>query len=202
MTRDILSIASYENQSILGLGAQHLWSQPKLALFCSASAPPGVVLAIHDLAQQWRRSGPIIAGGFQSPAEDEALTVLLRGPQPVIIWLARGLYREVPARFRRALAENRLLFLSPFPATIRRATAERAFIRNRLCAATAQTILIAHAQPGSKTEQLAREMRIGGKDILTLEHPANRNLLDMGAQVYEVQNRSAGGQNQSLDGVQ
>jgi hypothetical protein len=159
---------AYGEQPLLALGNQHLLAQPALALFCSAAAPPGVVLAIHDLAHRWRKSGPLIAGGFQSPAEDEALTVLLRGPQPVIVWLARGAYREVPARFRQALAENRLLLVSPFANNVRRATAETAFIRNRLCAATAQTVLIAHAQPGSKTELLARELLEWGKCLTHL----------------------------------
>lgn len=179
-------VASCVDRPLVGLGNQQLLTQPTLALFCSATAPPSVVLAIHDLARQWRTSGPIIAGGFQSPAEDEALAVLLRGPQPVIVWLARGIYREVPARFQQALSENRLLLVSPFADNVRRATAETAFIRNRFCAATAQTVLIAHAQPGSKTELLARELLAPCEQLYTLDHPANRNLLDMGALVYEL----------------
>jgi predicted Rossmann fold nucleotide-binding protein DprA/Smf involved in DNA uptake len=155
-----------------------------LALFCSSQTPPSLLLAVHDLAQQWRQSGPVIVGGFQSQVEDEALTVLLRGPQPVIVWLARGLYRQTPPRFKPALAANRLLFVSPFADHVRRATEETAQTRNRLCAAAAQAVLIAHAQPGSKTAALAHETLSGGKLLYTLDHPANRNLLDLSAQVY------------------
>jgi hypothetical protein len=36
-----------------------------LALFCSAQAPAGVLLAVHDLAQGWRREA--MAGGRRRP---------------------------------------------------------------------------------------------------------------------------------------
>ena len=53
--------------------------------------------------------------------------------------------------------------------------------RNRFVAALADTVLIAHAQPGSKTEQLAQEVVGRGKQVCTLDHPANEHLLALGA---------------------
>ena len=52
---------------------------------------------------------------------------------------------------------------------------------NRFVAALADTVLIAHAQPGSKTEQLAQEVVGWGKQVHTLDHPANEHLLALGA---------------------
>jgi len=44
------------------------------------------------------------------------------------------------------------------------------------------TVLIAHTQPGSKTEQLAQEVVGWGKPVYTLAHPANEHLLVLGVE--------------------
>ncbi len=160
------------------------WSNAAtLALFCSAKAPASILLAVHDLAQEWRNAGPVLMSGFQSPVEDEALTVLLRGPQPVIVWLARGMVTRVRPQLQSALDAGRLTLVAPFAATLPRATTETALMRNRLLAAAADAVLFAHAQPGSKTELLARAVVGWGKPVYTLDHAANGNLLALGAQI-------------------
>ena len=72
---------------------------------------------------------------------------------------------------------------SPFPATARRPTADLAAQRNDLVASLASRVFIAHAAPGSKTEAFARKLADFGKPLLTLNSPANANLLDIGAEV-------------------
>ena len=164
---------SPDSQQILALGSQACLTRPTLALLSSANAPASILLAVHDLAQGWRRQGPLIMSGFQSPVENEALSVLLRGPRPVVIWLGRGPLQHLPADYEQPLAEQRLLLIAPFGAHVKRATAETALIRNRL--------LVAHAEPGGKTEQLAAEMIAAGKALFTLDHPANAHLFALGA---------------------
>lgn len=162
-------------------GAPAHLTQPTLALLCSAQAPAGVLLAVHDLAQRWRQDGPVIMSGFQSLVEEEALTVLLRGPRPVVVWLARGPYRRVPEQLRPALDEGRLLIVSSFPVTIQRPTRATAQQRNRMLCAKADAVFIAHAAPGSSTATLAREVLESGKSLFTVDHPTNRWLLEAGA---------------------
>jgi predicted Rossmann fold nucleotide-binding protein DprA/Smf involved in DNA uptake len=58
-----------------------------------------------------------------------------------------------------------------------------ALTRNRFVASLADTVLIAHAQPGSKTEQLAQEVVGWGKQVYTLDHLANEHLLALGAEL-------------------
>lgn len=92
-----------------------------LAFFCSARAPGAIILKVHDLAQAWRHTGPVLVSGFHSPVESEVLVVLLRGPQPVIVCPARGLERmRLKAQYKVPLAEGRLLLLSPFATSVRR----------------------------------------------------------------------------------
>lgn len=158
------------------LGNLNLLQRP-LGVFCSSKAPASIILHIHDLAQHWRVSGPTIISGFHSPAEQEALVVLLRGPQPVIICPARSLARmRLKPEYTKTLEEGRLLLLSPFPETVRRTDTETAYQRNRFVAALADQVLMAHAHPGSKTAQLAQEIAEWGKPVFTLDHPANGHL--------------------------
>jgi predicted Rossmann fold nucleotide-binding protein DprA/Smf involved in DNA uptake len=82
------------------------------------------------------------------------------------------------------LAAGRLLLISPFGEKVHRLTADTALIRNRFVAALADTVLVARAQPGSKTESLAREAVQWGKRVYTLDYPANEHLLAWGVSRY------------------
>ncbi len=169
--------------SLTLLGNAALLQQPALALFCSSQAPASVLLRVHDLAQRWRHAERAIMGGFQSIVEQEALTVLLTGTAPVVVWLARRMVQQPPAPLRGALAAQRLLFVSPFPAGVRRQSAATAQMRNRCCAHHADVVLIAHAAPGGKVEALAVELLAAGKPLYTLDHPANVILVARGAMI-------------------
>ena len=89
---------------------------------------------------------------------------------------------RVPAAWRPAFAEDRLLVISTFPTSVKRATAKLAAERNDFVIRLASRVLIAHAAPGGKSETLARTVVQLGKDLLTLDNPANMNLMALGAQ--------------------
>ena len=164
-------------------GNLSLLDEPLTALFCSNRCPGDLILKTYDLARALRDAGVPVIGGFQTPMERECLRLLLRGSQPVVVCPARGIDNmRIPREWRPALDEDRLLVLSPFPATVRRPTAELAAQRNNLVADLAQRVFIAHAAPGSKTEAFARKLAESGKPLLTLDSPANANLVEMGAQ--------------------
>ena len=87
---------------------------------------------------------------------------------------------RIPREWRPALDYGRLLVLSPFPATARRPTAELAAQRNDLVADLAPQLIITHAASRSKTEAFARKLAASGKSLLTLDSPANENMMEMG----------------------
>ena len=168
-------------------GNLRLLNEPLTALFCSNRCPGDLILKTYDLARAMRDAGVPVIGGFQTPMERECLSLLLRGKQPVVVCPARGIDNmRIPRDWRPALDDGRLLVLSPFPATTRRSTAELAAQRNDLVADLAQRVFIAHAAPGSKTEAFARNLAATGKPLLTLDGPANEELLGMGAQMVVV----------------
>ena len=162
-------------------GNSRLLEEPLTALFCSQRCPGDLILKTYDLAKAMRDEGVPVIGGFQTPMEKECLRLLLRGSQPVVACPARGIDNmRVPRDWRTALDENRLLILSPFPSTRRRPTAELAAQRNDFVADLAAQVFIAHAAPGSKTEGFARKLAALGKPLLTLDSPANANMVEMG----------------------
>lgn len=164
------------------LGDLQILDQQSLALFCSVKCPGNLILHTYDLAQRLRESGVTVIGGFHSPMEQECLTILLRGTQPVIVCPARSLFgMRIPAAYKQPLEQGRMLLLSPFADTVRRSTVETAMLRNRFVAAVAGAIFVAHAEPQSKTEQFCCEVLEWQKPLYTLAENANGHLLTMGA---------------------
>jgi predicted Rossmann fold nucleotide-binding protein DprA/Smf involved in DNA uptake len=152
-----------------------------LGFFCSTRCPGKVILRTYDMALALREAGMPLIGGFHTPMEKECLEVLLRGTQPVVICPARSIARmQLPAAWRKPLAEGRLLMLSPFEALHRRPTAVLAEQRNRFVATLADAIFVAYAPLGSKTERLCAEIVKQGKQMYTLNLAENAPLIQHG----------------------
>ncbi len=161
------------------VGDAAILDRPKVALFCSVKCPGKLILDTYDLAKRFRDKGVTVISGFHSPMEQECLRILLRSPHPVIWCLARSLYRQIPSKpadCRPAVADGRLVMVTPFPDTVRHITAKTAMTRNRIVADLAAAVVVAHAAPGSKMEALCRGMLAAGKPLYTFDHPANAAL--------------------------
>ena len=157
-----------------------------IAILCSDKSPPSILLQLQDLSNSWRRDGPIVISGFHSQGEQEVLSVLFRGISLVIICQARGIGKmRIKPEWKKPLAEGRLLLLSPFEDNVKRPTVKTAYLRNQMVAAIADVVLVAHAQPGSKTEKLVSEILEWDKPIFTLPNKANKNLEDLGIKFIE-----------------
>jgi predicted Rossmann fold nucleotide-binding protein DprA/Smf involved in DNA uptake len=165
--------------NINALGDAQILSREKLALFCSVKCPGNLVVKTYDLAQKLRDAGVTVIGGFHSPMERECLRILLNSPHPVIVCPARSIPKRPPSEFRKPLEEGRLLLLSAFDDSVRRADEESAHGRNRVVAALADRVFLAYAAPGSKTEFFCREIMGWKKQVFTWSE--NTNLTEIGA---------------------
>ncbi|MGI8566374.1 MAG: DNA-processing protein DprA [Pyrinomonadaceae bacterium] len=155
-----------------------------LALFCSRKCPGDVILKLYDYARELRQQCATVIGGFHTPMEQECLTILLRGTGNLIICPARSLENmRLPALWKKPLEDGRLLLLSPFAEKHRRVSANSADKRNEFAAALAARIIIAYAEQGGKTEQLAARIVGWRKPLFTFDNPANTNLLKLGAAI-------------------
>lgn len=165
-------------------GDATILNRSMVALFCSVKCPGKLILDTYDLAKCLRDDGVTVISGFHSPMEQECLRILLRSPHPVIWCLARGLYHQIPSKpvdCRLAVAEGRLVMVTPFPDTVRHITTKTATTRNRLVVEMASVVVVAHAAPSSKMEALCRVILAAGKPIYTFDHPANAALIEAGA---------------------
>lgn len=139
------------------LGEPALLDLPMTALCSSVHCPGLAINAAYDQAAKWRDAGRCVISGFHSPMEKECLRILLCGPQPLIICPARSLENlRVPREWRESLQRGRLLVVSAFGPTEKRATAGLAARRNELVAALADEVWIAHVTPGGEMERLTR----------------------------------------------
>jgi predicted Rossmann fold nucleotide-binding protein DprA/Smf involved in DNA uptake len=163
------------------LGNLDILQRKLLGIFCSVKCPGNLIIRTYDLAQNLKEKGIVTIGGFHSPIEQECLRILLRGTQPIVICPARSINgMRVKAEYKKPLEKGRLLFLSPFTEKQSRISEERAVFRNYFVAALADSIFVAYAALGSKTELFCQEIFTWGKRIYTFEK--NENLISLGAE--------------------
>jgi|SRR5579885_657219 predicted Rossmann fold nucleotide-binding protein DprA/Smf involved in DNA uptake len=168
---------------LLALGNLDLLQRDTLALFCSARCPGNLILKLYDTLRTLRDGRQTVISGFHAPIEQEALLTLMQGQGGIVICPARSIDRmRVPVAWRQALADSRLLVLSPFAAREERATARLAARRNEFVVDLADRVLIVHAEAGSRTAALARTILERGKRLLTLPATENKHLLEIGAE--------------------
>ena len=153
-----------------------------IGFFCSVRCPGDAILKTFDLARALRDADVTVVGGFQSPIEREFLDLLLRGSARVVVCPARGIGRmRVPREWKDPLKDGRLIILSFFDDCVRRPTATTSNARNEYVAELADSVLIAHAEKGGKTEALCREALTRGKSVFALASEDNVHVIELGA---------------------
>ena len=94
------------------LGNRELLKLKKTAFLASNTISSETVLRCYDWATEMRNRGECVVSGFSSKLEQDVLHFLLKGSQPIIIVLARLMYRDIPDELKEPLAQNRLLIIS------------------------------------------------------------------------------------------
>ena len=146
-------------------GNKDLLKQTKTAFLCSRSIPASAVLKCYDRAIAQREEGNCIISGFHSQLEKDVLHYLLKGKQPIIIALARGLKEKVEPKLIKPLEQGRILIISPFDKTVKRVTEQTAEIRNKMMIELADSITIGYTSEGGKLEDL---LKVSEKPIIKL----------------------------------
>lgn len=161
-------------------GPKELLRHRPIGVLCSSTCPGSIVLKAFDAVTWMRDQGQVLIGGFHSVMERECLGILLRGCQPIIWVPARSI---AGMRLRPELVPvfeaGRLLVLSPFAEGEKRMSLAHAEVRNRFVASLADRIFVPHAAEGSRTLSLCRELAEAGKAMMTIDDPANEQLLQL-----------------------
>ncbi|WP_203472216.1 DNA-binding protein [Dissulfurispira thermophila] len=130
----------------------------KTAFLCSRNIHGDAILRCHDWAVRMRDEGRCVISGFHSLIEKDVLRYLLRGHQPLIIILARGMKKRIEPELKKPLDVGRLLILSPFDREVKRVTAETAMIRNKVMIDIADHIVVGHLNPDGNISNLFKSV--------------------------------------------
>ena len=119
------------------LGNKELMNLPKTAFLASSTIPPDMVLKCYDWATA-KHEGCVVSG-FSSKLEQDVLHFLIKAKCPIILVLARCMYKVIPAELKEAMEEGRLLIISVSNAT--RQSKVTAHARNKYICDIADKIL-------------------------------------------------------------
>lgn len=127
------------------LGNKQLLNLHKIGFIASRHASTiNVIPTLDWAAEMSRREDVAVVSGFQSPLEKDVLKFLLRGVCPIIIVLARGMYRKLPEALLSSMNQHRLLIISNEPDSITRVSEITAHKRNEYVKSMADELKIIH----------------------------------------------------------
>lgn len=137
------------------LGNKELLTQHKTAFFASSTIPPDMVLKCYDWATA-QHEGCIVSG-FSSKLERDVLHFLLKTKSPIIMVLARSMYKDFPQELKEPLEQGRLLIIST--SVSQRQSKATALARNKYICKIADEILFVGVTLSSSLHPLAEEFK-------------------------------------------
>ena len=137
------------------LGNKKLLELQKTAFLASSTIPTDMVLRCYDWAQEKSGGKQCIIGGFSSHLEKNVLHFLIKGTCPIILVLAREIYKRIPKELQPLLDSNRLLIVSTSNAT--RQSKATAHTRNRYICEIADEIVFVGVTEKSSLYELKQK---------------------------------------------
>ena len=139
------------------LGNRDLLNLPKTAFLASSTIPTDMVLRCYDWATQMAKEEQCIISGFSSHLEKEVFHFLMKGRCPIILVLAREMYKQIPSELQPLLDAHRLLVISVSKAV--RQSKATAHARNKYICETADKILFVGVNAESSLSPLKEKYR-------------------------------------------
>lgn len=136
------------------IGNLNLWEQSKTAFLCSSKTTSRNVIESFDWATRVSKETCII-GGFQTKLEKDVLQILLKRHIPVIIVLARKMYKCLPTEIQTAIESNKALVISISNQS--RNTKESAFARNKFVMEHADELIFGALDASSSLNSFKKE---------------------------------------------
>ena len=140
------------------VGNTELLNLHKTAFLCSRKVSAGAILKCYDWAIGQRNSNSCVVSGFHSKIEKDVLHFLLKGEQPIILVLAREMYKRLDKKLKERLDKGNLLIISPFQDTVTKVTPATCQIRNKYILDIADEIVIGYANPNGNLVNLLRSI--------------------------------------------
>ena len=153
------------------LGNKELLNMPKTAFLASSTIPTDMVLKCYDWTQRASRGERCVISGFSSHLEKDVLHFLMKGTCPIILVLARQIYKKMPLELQQLLDDNRLLIVSTTNAV--RQSKITALARNKYICELADKIIFVGVNEQSSLYPLLEKYK--NKIILLSHYPNGRN---------------------------
>ena len=144
------------------IGNLDLLGHPKTAFLCSSKTTSRDILKSFDWATSVPKDSCIISG-FQTKLEKDVLQLLLKRHIPVIIVLARRMYKMLPAEMQSAIDSNEALIISL--SHLPRNSKQSALARNKYIISIADNVVFGALDPTSSLTNLVEEQKLLGIEI-------------------------------------
>jgi len=148
------------------LGNQDLLNRRLTAFLSSSTIATDKVMACYDWATSLDADADCVVSGFQSPIEQDVLHFLLKKKIPVVVVLARAMYKQIPEELKEAYDEGRVLFVSISNST--RVNKATAMSRNKYVVDIAHEVLFGMIAEGSSLNEVCQYAKDIQKPLSTL----------------------------------
>jgi predicted Rossmann fold nucleotide-binding protein DprA/Smf involved in DNA uptake len=139
------------------LGNKEILNNYKIGFLCSRKVPANIILKTYDWAIEQRDKGVCVVSGFHSNIEKDVFDILVKGTQPIILILARGLMKRWDKKIIKLVDNGRLLIISPFDNKITRPTSQTAIKRNQIIAEISDKIFIPYSNDNGNLSRLMKD---------------------------------------------
>jgi predicted Rossmann fold nucleotide-binding protein DprA/Smf involved in DNA uptake len=143
------------------VGNHKLLKLNKTAFLASNTIPPDMVLRCYDWAAG-KHEGCIVSG-FSSKLEKDVLHFLLKAKCPIIMVLARKMYKVIPEELKEPLRQGRMLIIST--SNDSRQSKATAFARNKYVCEISDNIVFVGVNEKSSLFELSSEFQFKITDI-------------------------------------
>lgn len=135
-------------------GNQDILKHYKLGFLSSRKCPAEIVLKSYDWAKNQRAEGNCVVCGNHSQIEQDVFRILLKGEQPLVLVLPRGLKKRWDKVWLDNVKKDRLLIISPFTKDISRVTRETAVRKNETILSLSDQIIVGYKSPSGQLDEL------------------------------------------------
>lgn len=136
------------------LGNEEILKKYKIGFLCSRKVPANIILKTYDWAVEQRNKSVCVVSGFHSRIERDVFDILLKGKQPMILVLARGMKKRIDKILMRHCSNGRLLIISPFDESVKRINRVTALKRNEYIVKICDEIYIPYASESGIIKEL------------------------------------------------
>ena len=138
-------------------GNKNILKHHKTGFLSSRKCPAEVVLKSYEWAKLQRKEGNCIVCGNHSQIEKDVFEILLKGTQPLVLVLPRGLKKRWDKSWLKNIEKERLLVISPFTKEVTRVTRETAILKNETIIRISEMITIGYASKNGLIDKLLKD---------------------------------------------